>query len=62
MSIKIFLGLIFEYFYYFLIFLFMYIFLSHENVKYSQFKYLIAQIFRLLGNIKKKLFTYYSYY
>jgi len=31
----------------------MYIFISHENVSYSQFKYLIAQTFRLLGNIKK---------
>jgi len=33
----------------------LYIFFSHENVSYSQFKYLIAQTFRLLGNIKKNI-------
>jgi len=29
----------------------LYIFILHENVQYSQFKYLIGQTFHVLGNI-----------
>jgi len=53
MSIKFFLCFTFEYFYYFLIFLFIVYFSFTWECLISQFKYLIAQTFRLLGNIKK---------